>query len=74
MTGFFGLITGCFLFTPWYNNVAVRWIIELHKEGLAEEAKRISLLKLNKVLSVVIGAPGTSPGFIIGYYFKEKKP
>ncbi|TPE15866.1 hypothetical protein FJP62_10730 [Pantoea vagans] len=72
MVGFFGLIAGCFFFTLWYNNVAVKWIIELQKEGLPEEAKRINLLELDKVLAVVIGALGTSLGFIIGYYFKDK--
>lgn len=73
MVGFFGLIAGCFFFTLWYNNLAVGWIIELQKEGLPEEAKGITLLELDKVLAVVIGALGTSLGFIIGYYFKEKQ-
>lgn len=72
MVGFFGLLAGCFLFTLWYNNNAVQWIIELQTKGLQEEAKQVSLLELDKVLSVVIGALGTSLGFIIGYYFKEK--
>ncbi|MGY0378307.1 hypothetical protein ACW2AL_15650 [Providencia sp. PROV170] len=35
-------------------------------------AKSIKLLDLDKVLAVIIGALGTSLGFIIGYYFKEK--
>ncbi|WP_145055759.1 hypothetical protein [Mixta calida] len=73
MIGFFGLIAGCFLFTLWYNNVAVGWIAELQKQGLPEEAKKVTLLELDKVLSIVIGALGTSLGFIIGYYFKEKQ-
>ncbi|MEG4694021.1 hypothetical protein UXO74_06970 [Enterobacter cloacae] len=72
MVGFFSLITACFLFTLWYNNLAVGWIIKLKEQGLMEEAKSISLLELDKVLSVIIGALGTSLGFIIGYYFKDK--
>lgn len=72
MIGFFGLIGGCFFFTLWYNDNAVRWIVDLHKQGLYEEAKNITLLELDKVLAVVIGALGTSLGFIIGYYFKDK--
>jgi hypothetical protein len=72
LVGFFGLIAGCFLFTLWYNDNAVRWILELQKQGLSDEANRVSLLELDKVLSVIIGALGTSLGFIIGYYFKDK--
>lgn len=36
-------------------------------------AASVKLLELDKVLSVIIGALGTSLGFIIGYYFEEKK-
>lgn len=73
MVGFFSLIAACFLFTLWYNNLAVKWIINLKEHGLIEEAQKINLLELDKVLSVIIGALGTSLGFIIGYYFKDKQ-
>lgn len=72
LVGFFGLIVGCFFFVLWYNSAAVGWIQELHEKGLNDQANKIELLELSKVLSVIIGALGTSLGFIIGYYFKEK--
>lgn len=73
LLGFFGLICWCFFFTLWYNNQAIKWIVELNKQGLSEEALKITFLELDKVLAVVIGALGTSLGFIIGYYFKDKQ-
>ncbi|MDE9458794.1 hypothetical protein [Xenorhabdus bovienii] len=71
--GFFGLIVGCFLFVLWYNSHAIDWIKTLNTQGLSDAAASVKLLELDKVLSVIIGALGTSLGFIIGYYFKEKK-
>ncbi len=71
--GFFGLIIGCFLFVLWYNHHAIDWIKTLNTQGLSDAAASVKLLELDKVLSVIIGALGTSLGFIIGYYFKEKK-
>ncbi|EPK6162466.1 TPA: hypothetical protein ACRR3W_002460 [Providencia stuartii] len=71
--GFFLLISLSALFVLLYNAKAVDWIMELNKNGLGEIAKNVILLDLGSVLSVLIGAFGTSLGFIIGYYFKEKK-
>lgn len=45
----------------------------LSEKGMAEAASKVSLLELDKVLSIIISALGTSLGFSIGYYFKEKK-
>ncbi|WP_369311458.1 hypothetical protein [Providencia rettgeri] len=45
----------------------------LSEKGMVEAASKVSLLELDKVLSIIISALGTSLGFIIGYYFKEKK-
>lgn len=72
LIGFFALIAGCFGFVLWYNSMAIGWIRDLHAQGLNNEIANIKLLELDKVLSVIIGALGTSLGFIIGYYFKEK--
>ncbi|HCT3367369.1 hypothetical protein [Proteus mirabilis] len=71
--GFFILIGGCFLFVLIYNFAAVRWLQSLTENGVPDAASHVKLLELDKVLAVVIGALGTSLGFIIGYYFKEKK-
>ncbi|WP_369310309.1 hypothetical protein [Providencia rettgeri] len=45
----------------------------MSEKGMAEAASKVSLLELDKVLSIIISALGTSLGFSIGYYFKEKK-
>lgn len=71
--GFFALISGCFLFVLIYNSTAVKWIEALDAKNIKDATNYIKLLELDKVLSVLIGALGTSLGFIIGYYFKEKK-
>ncbi|MEQ1965426.1 hypothetical protein ABLB69_20310 [Xenorhabdus khoisanae] len=71
--GFFALIVGCFIFVLGYNHLAIKWIGALNEQGMMELAASVKLLELDKVLSVIIGALGTSLGFIIGYYFKEKK-
>ncbi|MEI9698906.1 hypothetical protein V5094_13820 [Moellerella wisconsensis] len=70
--GFFLSIAGGGLFVLLYNYCAVLWIESLNDRGLIEVASKISLLELDKVLSLIISALGTSLGFIIGYYFKEK--
>jgi len=72
LIGFFVLIVGCFVFVLIYNSYAVSWVRELNSQGLKDYADKVTFLELDKVLSVIIGALGTSLGFIIGYYFKEK--
>lgn len=70
--GFFFSIAGGGLFVLLYNYCAILWIESLSDRGLVEAASKVSLLELDKVLSLIISALGTSLGFIIGYYFKEK--
>ncbi|PPE50884.1 hypothetical protein C4M77_15680 [Escherichia coli] len=72
LVGFFGLIVSCFIFVPLYNAFAVSWIKDLHLQGLDEQVANVKLLDIEKVLAVIIGALGSSLGFIIGYYYKEK--
>ncbi|MDF7789594.1 hypothetical protein CG435_10840 [Pantoea ananatis] len=72
IVGFFSLICSGALFVAAYNALAVGWIIKLNSAGLLEQAQKISLLELDKVLSLIVSALGTSLGFIIGYYFKNK--
>ncbi|KAF6685019.1 hypothetical protein QPJ96_05990 [Pantoea agglomerans] len=70
--GFFGLLVFSCVFVLVYNNFAVKWAVKLNQNKVADIAASIHLLELDKVLSIMIGALGTSLGFIIGYYFKEK--
>ncbi|MEQ5044273.1 hypothetical protein ABN117_14050 [Providencia manganoxydans] len=71
--GFFTLLLWSFLFVLAYNWIAVWWAIDLHERGMIDAASKVTLLELDKVLSLVISALGTPLGFIIGYYFKEKR-
>lgn len=72
LIGFFALLALSGLFVLWYNNHVVSWVINLNKAGISDASTYLKPLELEKVLSVIIGALGTSLGFIIGYYFKEK--
>ncbi|MEQ4664421.1 hypothetical protein ABN067_23020 [Providencia rettgeri] len=71
--GFFALLLWSFLFVLVYNWIAVWWAIDLHDRGMVDVASKVTLLELDKVLSLIISALGTPLGFIIGYYFKEKR-
>ncbi|MET3816256.1 hypothetical protein [Pantoea sp. UYEF8] len=72
LVGFFGLIAFGAVFVAIYNSFAVGWVIKLHDAGLIEQSQKIPFLELDKVLSIIVSALGTSLGFIIGYYFKNK--
>ncbi|HEP0305448.1 TPA: hypothetical protein QIS90_001261 [Providencia rettgeri] len=71
--GFFCLLVFSFLFVLCYNAYLVDWIIELKAKGIDNAVDYLKPLELDKVLSIIITALGTSLGFIIGYYFKEKQ-
>ncbi|MCC3704151.1 hypothetical protein LLR08_16440 [Rouxiella badensis] len=73
LIGFFLLIILGAVFVFIYNAWCVQWAIELQKNNLPEVASKITPLELDKILSILIGAFGTSLGFIIGYYFKESR-
>ncbi|HFU0690324.1 TPA: hypothetical protein ACGRG7_001920 [Morganella morganii] len=68
--GFFALLIVFSIFVFAYNKSVVNWNLKLHKEGIEHV---VSYLELEKILSIIIGALGTSLGFIIGYYFKGKQ-
>lgn len=70
--GFFILIVLGGVFVFFYNSFAVGWIIRLNESGLHDQAGKVPFLELDKVLSIIVSAFGTSLGFIIGYYFKNK--
>ena len=73
LCGFFGLLVFSFIFVMWYNSYLVDWVLKLKNAGLENASEYLKPLELDKVLSVIITALGTSLGFIIGYYFKEKQ-
>ncbi|HEM8654878.1 hypothetical protein [Klebsiella aerogenes] len=73
MVGFFSILVFSCLFVMAYNWAAVYWAIDLKKAGLVSDNASVKFLEVDKILSIMIGALGTSLGFIIGYYFKEKK-
>jgi hypothetical protein len=60
------------MFVLFYNWLVVEWAAQLKTAGLDEKIKELHFLELDKVLSIMISALGTSLGFIIGYYFKGK--
>lgn len=70
--GFFILIVLGGIFVLFYNSLAVSWVIRLNESGLHDQAGKVPFLELDKVLSIIVSAFGTSLGFIIGYYFKNK--
>jgi len=72
MIGFFGILIFSCLFVLAYNWAAVYWAIHLAQANLDKDTIGVKLLEVDKILSIMIGALGTSLGFIIGYYFKEK--
>lgn len=70
--GFFGILIFCCVFVLIYNWMAVGWAIDLKTAGYNKELNSVPFIELDKLLSIMIGAFGTSLGFIIGYYFKNK--
>ncbi|EKM15203.1 hypothetical protein VCHENC01_0612 [Vibrio harveyi] len=69
---FFSLIGASYIFVLMYNEAAVTWMIRLKETGLEDSIKGIALLDFQAVISLIISGLGTSLGFIIGYYFKDK--
>lgn len=72
LVGFFSVLVFFALFVLGYNWCVVYWAAELKTAGLEDKVKDLHFLELDKVLSIMISALGTSLGFIIGYYFKGK--
>ncbi|WP_347360792.1 hypothetical protein [Vibrio vulnificus] len=69
---FFMLLAGSYVFVLMYNEAAVSWMIRLKDKNLDESIKNVTLLDFQAVISLIITGLGTSLGFIIGYYFKDK--
>lgn len=73
LCGFFLLLILFAIFVWIYNGRVVSWVLELKAAGVENPVDYLKPLELEKVLSIIITALGTSLGFIIGYYFKEKQ-
>lgn len=72
LVGFFCVLVFFALFVLAYNWSVVHWAAQLKSAGLEDKVNDLHFLELDKVLSIMISALGTSLGFIIGYYFKGK--
>lgn len=70
--GFFGILVFTCVFVLVYNWLAVYWNIDIQAASGSSAMQQIPFLEVDKLLSIMIGALGTSLGFIIGYYFKDK--
>ncbi|MGL1115776.1 hypothetical protein ABMY23_22470 [Vibrio vulnificus] len=71
LVGLFLLLLLSGAFVLWYNHLSVQWALTLKYSGIETEGI-IKPLELESVLSLIINSFGTSLGFIIGYYFKDK--
>ncbi|EPC4930517.1 hypothetical protein [Vibrio vulnificus] len=72
LVGLFSLLILAGIFVLWYNHLSVQWMLTLKYSGIDDAAERFKPLELESVLSLIINSFGTSLGFIIGYYFKDK--
>ncbi len=72
LIGLFSLLVLAGVFVLWYNHLSVQWMMTLKYSGIEGAAERFKPLELESVLSLIINSFGTSLGFIIGYYFKDK--
>lgn len=72
ISGLFLLIILSAIYVVYHNNQVVDLAIRAQKEGLAVDPTSIGFLSFESVYSLLFNSLGTSLGFIIGYYFKEK--
>lgn len=72
LSGFFAVIIFFAIFVLVYNRFVIEWALQLKAAHLEDKIGDLHFLELDKVLSIMISALGTSLGFIIGYYFKGK--
>lgn len=72
LIGLFLLLILAGVFVLWYNHLSMQWLLTLKYSGVEISDGFIKPLELESVLSLIINSFGTSLGFIIGYYFKDK--
>ncbi|MBE4422343.1 hypothetical protein HJ018_24600 [Vibrio parahaemolyticus] len=72
LVGLFLLLIPAGVFVLYYNHLSMQWLLTLKYSGIEIKEGMVKPLELESVLSLIINSFGTSLGFIIGYYFKDK--
>ncbi|WP_421193733.1 hypothetical protein [Aeromonas enteropelogenes] len=70
--GLFSLIILSAVYVVYHNNQLIDLAIRAREKGIIIEPSDIGFLSFESVYSLLFNSLGTSLGFIIGYYFKEK--
>ncbi|EKP0246278.1 hypothetical protein [Aeromonas veronii] len=70
--GLFSLIVLSAVYVVYHNNQLIDLAIRAREKGIIIEPSDIGFLSFESVYSLLFNSLGTSLGFIIGYYFKEK--
>lgn len=70
--GLFSLIVLSAVYVVYHNNQLIELAIRAREKGIIIEPSDIGFLSFESVYSLLFNSLGTSLGFIIGYYFKEK--
>lgn len=70
--GLFSLIVLSAVYVVYHNNQLIDLAIRARENGIIIEPSDIGFLSFESVYSLLFNSLGTSLGFIIGYYFKEK--
>ncbi len=72
IAGLFGLILLSGVYVIWHNNSLIELSIRAKEKDLNLPLEEFKLLSFESIYSQIFNTFGTSLGFIIGYYFKEK--
>ncbi|HAV1511050.1 TPA: hypothetical protein ACN341_004504 [Vibrio parahaemolyticus] len=72
ISGLFLLIVLSAVYVVYHNNQLIELVIRAQDKGISIDPSDIGFLSFESVYSLLFNSLGTSLGFIIGYYFKEK--
>ncbi|MDW1741500.1 hypothetical protein R7D66_23575 [Vibrio sp. Vb2354] len=72
LLGLFSLIIGSAWYVIYHNQSMIELAVYSKEHGLAFNQDSFQFLSFESVFSLIFNSFGTSLGFIIGYYFKEK--
>lgn len=70
--GLFLLIILAALYVPLHNSIVYDMIATAHKNSVPLPKDIPDFISFESIFSLIFNSLGTSLGFIIGYYFKEK--